>query len=550
MRAPGQSNQLEAGLRIGDFEIEKRLGAGGMGIVYQARQVSLGRKVALKVLGQALTQDADLTRFRREAMAAARLKHPGIATLYFVGQDEDLCYHVMELVQGISLLRVIDRLTQDADVHTSPEAVVTTELTSEQRAPTVRFDESPQPDAPTPPDNRQTTDFTTSSSEQPSVPLSPAARQTRRGKPYLRRCCEIARDVARALAYAHAEGVVHRDIKPGNLMLDAKGHACIIDFGLARFFDDASVTSTGQLIGTPLYMSPEQVTGRIPVDHRSDVYSLGLVLYELLSLRRPFEATSRENLLRIIVTKALPPLSGRNPDLPRELEAIVHKATQKDPEERYQSAEEFANDLDRYLDGKAVAAPPYRYRLDVGEITARRPSAVVLAAFICFMAGCFGAVILTAMAAMMFFIGGVPSVFPVLQAALGLALFAGAAFLSHGLLSGWGWVRWVVAGLTAIAILLSLVACIALVGMAYSMQQAMASSPAPAKQGDEAAAQAFDQKRFISGIVAMYSVPLVMAFLCATTALVCLFTPATRAWFRLAQQTRREHWEMLRALGE
>jgi len=133
----------------------------------------------------------------------------------------------------------------------------------------------------------------------------------------------VIRDAAHALAHAHEQGVMHRDIKPDNLLLDRKGQVHLIDFGVARFFDDQSVTYTGQLVGTPLYMSPEQVTGRGAIDARTDIYSLGLVLYELLTLRPPIEATNRENLLRTIVTKPLAPVSWRNSAVKSDLERIV-----------------------------------------------------------------------------------------------------------------------------------------------------------------------------------------------------------------------------------
>src|SRR5436190_6364041 len=145
-----RADQLESGVRIGDFEIEKRLGAGGMGIVYQARQVSLNRRVALKILGPALTQGTDLARFRREAQAVARLKHPGIATLHFIGQDAELCYHVMELVEGIPLRRVIDRLSEAQEVHAGPDTVVAAETTQPDKAPAVRFDQPTTDHAPAP----------------------------------------------------------------------------------------------------------------------------------------------------------------------------------------------------------------------------------------------------------------------------------------------------------------------------------------------------------------------------------------------------------------
>src|SRR5262249_4918259 len=148
--------------------------------------------------------------------------------------------------------------------------------------------------------------------------------------------------------------------KPGNLMLDRQGQIHVIDFGVARFFEDATITRTGQLVGTPMYMSPEQVTGHLTVDHRSDIYSLGLVLYELLTLRPPIAAATREGILRNIVRKSLPPVSWQNKAIPQDLESIVHKAAARDSDERYGNAGELATDLQNHLDGKQVTANPYR----------------------------------------------------------------------------------------------------------------------------------------------------------------------------------------------
>ena len=194
---------------------------------------------------------------------------------------------------------------------------------------------------------------------------------------HVRSAVEIIRDAAVALAHAHERGVVHRDVKPENLLLDRQGKVRLIDFGIARFFEDATVTSTGQLIGTPMYMSPEQVAGRLNVDHRTDVYSLGLVLYEMLALNRPVVAPTREGVLRHVVTKALDPLTTLNKAVSSNLAAVVHKATAKDPDERYQTAEGLADDLQNVLDGKPVSAPPYRFRLDEREIDAERPKAII-----------------------------------------------------------------------------------------------------------------------------------------------------------------------------
>ncbi|MGI8979464.1 MAG: serine/threonine-protein kinase [Pirellulaceae bacterium] len=304
------AGDLEAGVQIGDFRIERRLGAGGMGIVYQARQISLNRPVALKVLGQALSRSGDVTRFQREAQAAARLRHPSIAQVYYIGQDRHICYMAMELVEGISLRRVLDRLGTTTTADTGLDTAVEEDLAHEPEAAAIRFDMPTEAlhDRQAPP---ATPHANPSNDVNPY--LSPKARELRTGLAHVRRCAEVARDAAQAMAHAHEQGVIHRDIKPDNLLLDRKGKVHLIDFGVARFFEDQAVTYTGQLVGTPLYMSPEQVTGRGAVDARTDIYSLGLVLYELLTLRPPVEATNRENLLRNIVTKPLPPCPGATP---------------------------------------------------------------------------------------------------------------------------------------------------------------------------------------------------------------------------------------------
>jgi serine/threonine protein kinase len=361
---------LEAGVRIGDFRIERRLGAGGMGIVYLARQVSLDRRVALKTLGGALNRKADIARFQREAQAVAKLNHPGIATVYFVGQDDQLCYMAMEFIDGVSLRKLIDRLAVASDDRLTIESAAQLEPLGEVAAPTVRFD-----------DPTETFDSQNMTDDTQTVP-EPLSRESSRmiaSRDFLRRCCEIIRDAATALAHAHERGVVHRDVKPENLMVDRRLDVHVIDFGIARFFEDTTLTVTGALIGTPMYMSPEQVTGCLKVDHRTDIYSLGMVLYEFLTLRRPITDQTREGVLRQIVTKPLPPVSWKNRAIPRDLEAVVHKATAKDPDERYQSASGFARDLQNWLDGRPVTAQPYRYRFDVREVVAARPPGIVLA---------------------------------------------------------------------------------------------------------------------------------------------------------------------------
>jgi serine/threonine protein kinase len=193
---------------------------------------------------------------------------------------------------------------------------------------------------------------------------------------YIRRCCELVRNVALALSHAHQRGVIHRDIKPENILLDKDGCVHLIDFGLARFFEDVTVTKTGALVGTPMYMSPEQVTGRLNVDNRTDIYSLGIIFYELLTLRRPYAATTREGLFRQIVTKPAPPVSWKNRAVSRDIESIVHKAIAKDPDDRYPTVDSMLDDITAVFNGTPVKAPPYLYKFNNQEVLLSRPRAV------------------------------------------------------------------------------------------------------------------------------------------------------------------------------
>ena len=364
---------LESNIQIGDFQILKRLGAGGMGIVYLARQISLNRLVALKVLGTALSDHSDIARFQREAQAIAKLNHPDIAAIHFVGQDHQVCYIVMEYIDGASLRDVLKHLIASRQSGQSMDAVLQRMTSGADEAPGIRFDQETVSATPEPLAGAKPLEAGT---------LTPDATKLMTTPDHIRRCCEIVRDAALALAHAHERGVIHRDLKPENLLLDRHQRVHVIDFGLARFFEDVTLTNTGALVGTPLYMSPEQVSGRVSVDHRSDIYSLGIVLYEMLTLRRPISAPTREGVLRHVVTKALPPISWLNRAVPRHLESVVHMATAKDPDDRYQSAIGLADDLGNVLGNKSVVAKFYRYRFDEKEIAAERPREIIYIAFL------------------------------------------------------------------------------------------------------------------------------------------------------------------------
>jgi serine/threonine protein kinase len=243
-------DQPPANQRLGDFEIVREVGRGGMGVVYEARQVSLNRKVALKVLagGLALTAKA-VERFHREAEAAARLHHTNIVPVYATGEAQGGHFYAMELIEGPSLHQVIRQLRQ-ARQGTPPAAATV-------------------PDGAVPPALVQTGPYEPSPVDSPAGLTSSALSS---GGLYFDAVARMVAEVADALDYAHQQGVIHRDIKPSNLLLSPTGRLAVNDFGLARVLEQPGMTLTGEFVGTPAYMSPEQITaGRVPLDHRSDI---------------------------------------------------------------------------------------------------------------------------------------------------------------------------------------------------------------------------------------------------------------------------------------
>jgi WD40 repeat protein/serine/threonine protein kinase len=355
--------------RLGDYRILREVGRGGMGIVYEAEQESLGRHVALKVLpATALLDPKHLHRFQREAKAAARLHHTNIVPVYGVGEAGGLHYYVMQFIQGLGLDEVLGELKrlrydrggpggppEPARVGTRPRdgpsaAEMARSLLSGPARPdlaaaaeTATHPGSATP-SPSPPD---------SSVHLPGQAEGSALSES--GRAYWRSVARIGIQVADALAYAHSQGVLHRDIKPSNLLLDARANVWVTDFGLAKAATDAdNLTHSGDVIGTLRYMPPERFRGQS--DARGDVYALGLTLYELLALRPAFEVANRGELVRQVMHGEVPPLRGFNPLVPRDLETVVLKATDRDPARRYATAADLAEDLKRFVEDRPIRA--------------------------------------------------------------------------------------------------------------------------------------------------------------------------------------------------
>jgi serine/threonine protein kinase/Tfp pilus assembly protein PilF len=309
---------------LGDFRIIREVGRGGMGVVYEAEQVSLGRRVALKVLPFAATMDPrHLQRFHNEARAAAGLHHTNIVPVYAVGQERGVHYYAMQFIDGHTLAGFIAQQRREGvqQVPTTPEAeAAAASATTARRA-------------------------------------AQATSAAPRDAAYFRQVAEWGIQAAEALDCAHQLGVVHRDVKPGNLLVDAAGRLWVTDFGLAQVQSDARLTMTGDLVGTLRYMSPEQALAkRVVIDHRTDVYSLGATLYELLTLQPAYSGHDRQELLRQIAFEEPRPLRRINRAIPAELETIILKALEKNPAERYGTAQELADDLRRWLDDRPIQA--------------------------------------------------------------------------------------------------------------------------------------------------------------------------------------------------
>jgi serine/threonine protein kinase/tetratricopeptide (TPR) repeat protein len=290
---------------IGDYTLRRQIGRGGMGVVYEAWEGSMDRRVALKVLPRAMAADTrTVLRFVREAQVAGKLHHPNVVSVYGMGIKEQVPYYAMEFVEGETLAGLLARL------------------------------KGAEAGAETPFGKRD--DFR-----------------------YYANLAEVFAAVADGLQHAHSKGIVHRDLKPSNLILDREGCLRILDFGLAHLEGQESLTASGDLLGTVLYMSPEQARRtKVTVDHRTDIYSLGATLYEMLAGNPPFKGKDNQDTLAQITERD--PVEPRkvNPRVPRDLETIVLKCLRKDPADRYGTAEALGQDLRRFVRGDPVEARP------------------------------------------------------------------------------------------------------------------------------------------------------------------------------------------------
>jgi len=321
------------GQKLGDFEILKMVGQGGMGAVFLARQVSLDREVAIKVISSVGgAQAKNLDRFKRESMVLAKITHPNIVPIYEVGQEGPYSYFVMQYINGVSLDKILSSI-RNAKTGDKTSAVMSKCL----KTYTATYS-----------DKHQDTKGTTAEIDTD----------------YIINISKIIISIASALDYAHKKGILHRDVKPSNILIDSDGTAKLVDFGLARAETQQSITISGEFFGTPSYVSPEQIRKPDTVDCRSDVFSLAATYYECLTLHPPFGGdTVNETLTQVISHEAVPP-KKYCPRLSTDFNTVLLHALEKSPEDRYLTAADFANDIKNLLEFKPIMAkrPSIVYR--------------------------------------------------------------------------------------------------------------------------------------------------------------------------------------------
>ncbi|MEZ6014650.1 MAG: bifunctional serine/threonine-protein kinase/formylglycine-generating enzyme family protein [Planctomycetota bacterium] len=339
--APPSGTPTLCGQVLGDFTLERELGRGAMGVVYLARQRGFDRAVAVKILAIGLTTTSEqIERFHREARAAAKLDHAHIARVLADGARDDLHWFAMEFVPGRTLAEELDLQRRDAEPPPSPA---------------------------------------------PTLPLFGHVD-------HVTAVASVIADAASALSHAHERGVIHRDVKPSNLLLTPEACVKLVDFGVAHDEAFGSLTRSDQLVGSLPYMSPEQArVVQSPVDFRTDVYSLGVVLYELLTLRRPFQGATTHEIITKIRSVEAPPILALNPRVPRDLAVICEHAMSKRAVERYENAAALEADLRRFLRHEAILARPPTWRTRAARYLRKHRSSAIASAVACVavLAGAF-----------------------------------------------------------------------------------------------------------------------------------------------------------------
>ncbi|WP_337177065.1 serine/threonine-protein kinase [Paludisphaera sp.] len=344
---------------FGDYRILREIGRGGMGVVYEAWQVSLTRRVALKVLSHGLADTRRRRRFEREARSAGRLHHTNIVPVFGFGEHEGTPYYVMQYIEGVGLDALLDQARRQPG-HLAPTEAATISDTPPPSGPIV-----PEASEPSPPGCGADSESDAGDLDPGGMTLSPGwpSEEMEDGPARWKWVARLGLQAAGGLEYAHSQGVLHRDVKPSNLLLDGRGNLWLTDFGLAKWAGHQDLTQSGDIVGTVRYMPPEAFDGiRGPA---GDIYGLGLTLFELLARRPAFDAGDRARLMWQVSQACPPSLRSIDPRIPLDLATIVHKAIERLPADRYASAAEMGADLARFLEDRPVqarrASPAERY---------------------------------------------------------------------------------------------------------------------------------------------------------------------------------------------
>ncbi len=328
--------------RLGEFRLLRRLGGGGMGVVFEALQEPLGRRVALKLIRpEHLYFEHSRERFRRETEAVARLSHPGVVAIHTVGEARGTPYFAMEMIRGASVAEALEQVRGLA-----PEGLLGADLHAAVLA-----------------------------CIEPGEAVARAELDELYRGTWIEACVRIALAMCDALEHAHARGVLHRDIKPSNIALTPEGRVVLLDFGLAGLDDELRMTRSGSALGSVLYMAPEQLEGRLDeIDARTDVYALGVTLYEMLSLQPPYAAADSQQTRAAILDGQPPALRSRHPGVPRDLELVCLHALDRDRARRYASMAAFGADLRNVLEGRPISVRPPSSLYRARRWVARHPT--------------------------------------------------------------------------------------------------------------------------------------------------------------------------------
>jgi eukaryotic-like serine/threonine-protein kinase len=377
--------------KLGDYTLLRVLGRGGMGVVYEAEHQALQNRVALKIMHPRFRTDPTyLRRFQTEARSAARLHHTNIVPVFDFGQQDDVCYYAMQYIAGVGLDQVVEdvrrlRAGGDGPAQTAGTSVVAGQLAVLSHGLlTGRFANAPTASLNDGADATATVGATPVAADGTATVLPAGGDRSGSsfaGQPetiYFRELARLGAQVADALGHAHRQGVIHRDIKPSNLLLDAQGNVWVTDFGLAKLVEGDDLSQSHDVVGTLRFMPPERFDGN--TDPRGDIYALGATLYELLTLRPAFDGPSHAELVQQIREHTPVPLRQHDRRIPRDLDTIVLKCMAKDPADRFATAGELRDELERFRESRPIRSRPVSSAERLWRWCKRKPGLAGLAA--------------------------------------------------------------------------------------------------------------------------------------------------------------------------